>query len=113
MRQSRFVHIWLGPSASLDVQKAFDSVSQESVLAICQVNGLAGQDLALLRNMYRDCLTRLKIEGTLSWKIWIKRMVKQGDPLSPILFNLVVYQLLRRLESLPIGLTLGGRLLTG
>ena len=97
--------------ASIDVAKAFDTVSQDAILAICAANGLSRSDLILLKNMYRDCQTCLKVNGVQSQKIWIRRGVKQGDPLSPILFNLVVDQLLRRLEKSGYGIAIDGKLL--
>ena len=98
--------------ASIDVAKAFDMVSQKAILDICAANGLTRADVLLLKNLYADCSTSLKINGQLSPKIWMKRGVKQGDPLSPILFNLVIDQLLRTLERADLGFHLGGRRLS-
>src|SRR5699024_4752264 len=95
--------------ASIDVAKAFDSVSLDAIFTICAANGLSRPDSILLKNLYRDCQTCLKVNGVHSQKIWIRRGVKQGDPLSPILFNLVVDQLLRRLERSGYGVDIDGR----
>ena len=61
-----------------------------------------------IKSFYKDASTI--IEGS-DWKsdpIDIKRGVLQGDPLSPILFNLVINKLLERLPS-EIGVDLAGR----
>lgn len=100
----RYLSIKKGCIVGIDVAKAFDSVSQAAIHDICAANGLARPERILLGNLYRDCHTRLKVNGQLSPKIWIKRGVKQGDPLSPILFNLVVDQLLQRLELSGLGM---------
>lgn len=39
---------------------------------------------------YKDNTTRLQFNGTTSEEIIVRRGVKQGDPLSPILFNLLI-----------------------
>ena len=99
--------------AAIDVAKAFDSVSQAAIHEICTANGLTEPARILLKNLYRDCQTRLKVNGQHSAAIRIRRGVKQGDPLSPILFNMVVDQLLRRLELSGSGVDLDGRRLPG
>ncbi|BES87413.1 Reverse transcriptase (RNA-dependent DNA polymerase) [Nesidiocoris tenuis] len=49
--------------------------------------------------LYENGGTRLQVKGELSDRIPIKRGVRQGDPLSPLLFNLVVDTALRGLPA--------------
>src|SRR5699024_6091409 len=52
--------------ASIDVAKAFDTVSQDAIFSICAANGLSRPDSILLKNLYRDCQTCLKEIGRAS-----------------------------------------------
>ena len=97
--------------AFLDVRKAFDSVSHESLILAAQRAGCPSPLLAYIRHIYANGRTRLKIGGRLSEPISVAQGVKQGDPLSCILFNLVVDWALDALDR-NIGFKLGEQLLS-
>ena len=97
--------------AFLDVRKAFDSVSHESLILAAQRAGCPSPLLAYIRHIYAHGRTRLKIGGRLSEPISVAQGVKQGDPLSCILFNLVVDWALDALDR-NIGFKLGEQLLS-
>ena len=97
--------------ASLDVSKAFDSISQESIFLACRNKGLDFESIEMIQDLYRNCSTFLCMNGWQSNPIGIKRGVKQGDPLSPFLFNLVLDRLLEEANSSGLGVRLSsGRL---
>ena len=93
--------------ASLDIEKAFDTVSQEAVIEGCRRARMDRRTLDYIRDMYDGNTTRIWVKGICSEKIDIKRGVRQGDPLSPILFNLVMDILVHQLESSGKGIKLG------
>ena len=72
----------------LDVKKAFDSVSHESLLATCRRIGLPEPLIGYIRGTYERGSTRLLNGGKVS--SLILQGVKQGDPLSCFLFNTVI-----------------------
>ena len=74
----------------VDVRKAFDSVSHQSLLAACRRAGIPETFVAYLGSFYSRRETTLQFGGEQSSRISCKQGVKQGDPLSPVLFNLVV-----------------------
>lgn len=74
----------------IDVKKAFDSVSHDTIILAARRMGVPDRLLSYLRNIYTDVETRLRVEGELSEPISIGQGVRQGDPLSPVLFNTVI-----------------------
>ena len=74
----------------LDVAKAFDSVSHESLLAACRRAGCPSPLLSYISNVYRRSATRLWVNGAKTEPIACKQGVRQGDPLSSMLFNFVI-----------------------
>ena len=97
--------------AFLDVSKAFDSVSHDSIFLAAATAGIPGPLVEYLRSLYCGSCTRLRVNGELSQEIRITRGVRQGDPLSPVLFNSVIDLALRYMDS-NIGVTVGGQMLS-
>ena len=77
----------------LDVNKAFDSVPHESIKRVLTRNGCPSEFIQLIAKQYEDSSTALSYTDRSSPLIAIKRGVKQGDPMSSILFNLVIDEL--------------------
>lgn len=83
--------------ASLDLSKAFDRVTTEAVLRGARRAGLDQGFLDYLQDLYEDSWTKLTLEGS-SRVVHPTVGVRQGDPLSPLLFNLVVDEFLQTLD---------------
>ena len=71
--------------ATLDVAKAFDSVSHVSVLRAAERLGVPKPLLTYVASCYTEATT--DVEGA---RVGVRRGVRQGDPLSPWLFNAVL-----------------------
>jgi hypothetical protein len=93
--------------ASVDVAKAFDTVSVQSILRAARNFGLPEGMCEYLRNIYTDSTTVIDYKQVKSAKINVRIGVKQGDPLSPLLFNMVIDEFLSSLEP-DLGVKLGG-----
>ena len=83
----------------VDFSAAFDSVEHEILLKVLSDRGLPFTLLKLIKNMYEDCSATIKINGKQSAPFPIQKGVKQGDPLSPILFLLFIESLIPSLEK--------------
>ena len=92
--------------AFLGVRKAFDTVSHVTLLkAACRM-GIPMPFISYLRKLYTGATTSLHVEGKFSEPLPQNRGVKQGDPLSPLLFNCVIDWALDSLDP-AIGLSIG------
>ncbi|KAK7881343.1 hypothetical protein WMY93_029752 [Mugilogobius chulae] len=94
----------------VDLSRAFDSVSHQLIRETLTRRGLDGLVVDLIMSAYRNPHTRVKTFGGSTAPIKIKSGVKQGDPLSPILFNLCLDPLMYLLEKETVGVQFGGDL---
>ena len=70
--------------ASLDLQKAFDRIENDSLFPALQALGVPDTYLQVLRRLYAN---QSGNDGGNRFVFNIPRGVKQGDVLSPMLFN--------------------------
>lgn len=84
---------------SIDLAKAFDRVSVPSIVDALSRRGVDSHTIGYIQDTYRDATTILECHGAKSDPIPINRGVKQGDPMSGFLFNLVLDDLLKKLAN--------------
>ena len=92
---------------TLDTQKAFDVVDQNSLLRKLYLDGIRGNDWLLLKELYSDCSSRIKWAGELSDPINIKQGVRQGGVLSTGHYKRYNNPLLLQLEEGYSGIKIG------
>ena len=72
--------------AFLDMRKAFDSIKHNELIKTLAKNGIPRKTLVLIADLYTNNIAELQNGDT----IMLQRGVIQGDPLSPLLFNLML-----------------------
>lgn len=80
----------------LDVSTAFDTVYHAAVAAVMSSHWVPLCLQNTVSNMYADGTNSF---GHLDASITLRRGVKQGDPFSPLLFNLVLNPLMQQLRQ--------------
>ncbi len=84
--------------AWLDLRNAFGSVSHDVILVTLSHLGVPDSVVNLIKNIYTNASTEVRTSAGVTPGIPIKAGVKQGCPLSPILFNLCVEIILRAIS---------------
>ncbi|KAL7295026.1 hypothetical protein TKK_0011629 [Trichogramma kaykai] len=97
--RSRYERFKSASIVTLDLAKAFDSVEHSAIMRCGAAAGLPPPMIRYLRRFYEDGTTTLMGDQWTSLPIRPTRGVKQGDPLSPVLFNIVIDHLLRSLPT--------------
>lgn len=85
--------------ASLDIAKAFDSLAHRTISETLEVSGVPRPMIDYIMDVYSKSSTRLYCNNWTSNKITPTCGVKQGDPMSPIIFNMVIDRMLRQLPT--------------
>lgn len=101
-RRLKEVHV-----ASLDVAKAFDTVSRYAIRAVLGRLRLPAGFNNYMTRTYKDSLTMFEVEGPRSKPMRVGRGVRQGYPLPSLLFCLVINKVLRSIPR-DVGYDVGG-----
>jgi hypothetical protein len=96
----------------IDLQKAYDSVNREALWQVCRAYGIFDKTIEMLKFLYENTSAEVRVDGDFSTSIQMNTGVKQGCLLSPILFNIYIDYVMRRvLEQAKVeGVTLNYRL---
>lgn len=97
----REVHI-----ATLDLRKAFDSVTHKTILDTITALGCPKSFIDYITALYTDSTTTLQY-GNRNTILHVKQGVLQGDPISPLLFNAVIDRAIKQLPA-EVGYRLNG-----
>ena len=93
--------------AFIDFAKAFDWVDRELLLYKLLRSSVDGPFYFAIKSMYTKTRSSVKVNDDLSNWFETECGVRQGDVLSPTLFNIFINDLSTELYSLRIGITLG------
>ena len=87
--------LWI---ATLDFKKAFVSISHASIWESLAVHGVPLAYVTLLSKLYQGQRARISGKAS-SQEFYIKKGTKQGDPISPMIFNSVLAQVMRTVKN--------------
>jgi Reverse transcriptase (RNA-dependent DNA polymerase) len=83
----------------LDLSKAYDTLDRERTIQLLQSYGVGPRSLRVLQKFWDNLLLVPKQGGYFGKPIRSERGVTQGDPLSPIIFNVVVDAVVRHIRA--------------
>ena len=92
----------------LDQAKAYNRVDQPWLLQVLVASGLPPDLILLISDLTSNCRSRVRINSGYSPYFVLKRGVRQGDPLSCLLFNFSIEPLAIRLRQVVKGLSVPG-----
>ena len=76
--------------AFIDFEKAFDSISHKSIIKALYAFNFPSKFIRAIKNILLNSTTSITINNFLSPPVYLKKGTKQGDPISPTLFILVI-----------------------
>ena len=85
-------------TAAIDFKKAFDSISHRSIFKALQEQGVPMPYLDVLARLYKEQQARIGGEHQ-SRDFPITKGTKQGDPISPLIFNAVLEAIMRQVKE--------------
>jgi hypothetical protein len=94
---------------SLDAEKAFDKIQHPFMIKILERTGILVPYLNIVKSIYSKPVANIKLNGEKLEAIPLKSGIRQGCPLSPYLFNIVLKVLARairqqkEIKRIPIG----------
>lgn len=82
----------------IDFQQAYDKIRRAKIYEAMEQLGIPNKIIRLVQMTLKDTRSRVAIGGNLSRHIAVNTGLKQGDPLSTSLFNIVLEVLIRQSE---------------
>ncbi len=94
----------------IDYKKAFDSLEHNFLLAALKNQGVPTALVRLIKNLYSNIEARIITDKEGNY-FKISKGVKQGDPLSPLLFNCALEEVFRNINWEGKGVKINGKYL--
>jgi hypothetical protein len=80
---------------SLDAEKAFVKIQHPFMIKVMERSGIQGSYLNIIKARYTKPVANIKVNGEKLEAIPLKSGTRQGCPLSPYLFNIILEVLAR------------------
>lgn len=89
---NRQLGIGKGSLATLfvDLKAAFDSVDRKIMIKAMRERGIREELVERVEQIMRETRSRVRVGGEVGERFWTGRGVRQGCPLSPLLFNILI-----------------------
>ena len=92
--------------AFIDAEKAFDKVNRSCLFFKLIQTGVTGKVYQIIKNIYKLCQCCVNINGYLTKSFLSILGVRQGDTLSPTLFNIFANDIVQEINNLGLGIPL-------
>ena len=92
--------------AFIDLQKAYDSVDRKILWRKLEAMGIKGKFLESIKSLYEGDFVTTEVNGVTTPPVYLRRGVRQGCSLSPMLFALYIAELGQELTQSGVGVTL-------
>jgi hypothetical protein len=83
----------------LDAEKAFDKIQHPFMIKVLERSGIQGPYLNMIKAIYSKPIANIKVNGQKLEAIPLKSGTRQGCPLLPYLFNIVLEVLARAIRQ--------------
>jgi hypothetical protein len=83
---------------SLDAEKAFDKINYPFMIKVLELSGIQCLYLNIIETIYSKPVANIKLNGEKLEAATLKSGTRQGCPLSPYLFNIVLEVLARAIR---------------
>ena len=84
----------------IDIEEAFYKIRLKHILRILQDLRIPTGILSLIQDIYTHNYAKIKVEEKLEGKIPVNQGIRQGDSLSPLLFNIVMNEIIKNLRDI-------------
>ena len=85
----------------IDYSKAFETVNHEQLISSLSGTEVDDNDIAVIAHLYWQQMTRIRNGSDLNEPVKIKRGVRQGCVLSPVMFILYTQHIFRKTNHIP------------
>lgn len=93
----------------VDLKAAFDSVDRGELIRVMRERGVSEGLVERVEEILKETKSKIRVGGQLGGEFWTARGVRQGCPLSPTLFNLMIADLEEEMAKIKWGgVKLGG-----
>ena len=99
--------------AYLDISKAYDSVNRSILWSKMAKMGFGGEFLQSLKAIYTGDCVQSTVNGVTTEPVFLRRGLRQGCSLSPILFALYISEIGESVSMSDHGFEIGGMLVSG
>ncbi|KAL1914348.1 uncharacterized protein VTP21DRAFT_8987 [Calcarisporiella thermophila] len=93
-----------GKLVHLDNEKAYDRIDREWLIQSLQAFGFSEKYTRLIKPIYMNNQASLILSNHLTTPFPVNQGIRQGDPLSPLLYNIAIEPLLIKLKSVISGI---------
>jgi exonuclease III len=87
-----------GVIVSLDQEKAYDKITHDYLWRTLAIYNLPESFISTVRSLYENAETKVMVNGVLSSPFKVSRGVRQGDPMSCLLFDIAIEPLANMLR---------------